>query len=136
MLAFAEEAVEWCITRQKAKHDAALHAIDALKSTSTAAAPSNSTPAAAESHSDAEPATGSSSASAQEKSKTAAQGRKIAELETQAQGESFKLERIHTARVKLAALKADASSGERGETLCAFLLHFELSNYLVHMSSM
>ncbi|MEW5310069.1 MAG: hypothetical protein WDW38_001900 [Sanguina aurantia] len=115
VLAFAEEAVEWCIVRQKAKHDAALNAIDALKSTSTAAASSNSTPsaaAAADSHSHAEPATGSSSsASAQEKSRSAAQGRKAAELETQAQGEAFKLERIHTARVKLAALKAETPSG-------------------------
>ncbi|MEW5303562.1 MAG: hypothetical protein WDW36_006242 [Sanguina aurantia] len=85
------------------------------ESTSTAAASSNSTPsaaAAADSHSHAEPATGSSSsASAQEKSRSAAQGRKAAELETQAQGEAFKLERIHTARVKLAALKAETPSG-------------------------
>lgn len=110
VLAFAEEAIAWCLLRQKAKHDAALQAVDALRGSTASSDP---TATAADSSSSADPATVSSSSSstAQEKSRSAAQARKIAELETQAQGEAFKLERIHTAGTKLAALKADSSSG-------------------------
>lgn len=100
--------MEWCLLRQKSKHDAALQAVDALRGSTASSDP---TATAADSSSSADPASSSSSSTAQEKSRSAAQARKIAELETQAQGEAFKLERIHTASTKLAALKADSSSG-------------------------